>query len=347
MCKVMMFTNLSKIRSNKNLVETCQVLLSSQRDGFGYVYETEGSVMSGQRTNDIDSFEFNSSSQDLFIWSEGMSQDSSNLFGTPDKPIIGAGMFHGRISTNNKALINVHPLTFNDKSYLIHNGVVTNTGPAYRQITSNDTEHLLHYMERGQGIQDIAKHLTGYYAFGYMRDSRLTIARDAIAPLYSSWISDLETFIFATTEDLISGFCEAFEYSFTKPQKMKSDTCLIFEGNNLLSLVEFKSRGYGMREASLSSLSLGYSLSGGGNKWTESSIDDVTGFMDEEEESYLSFIAQNITKQDYIELDKTQIGYNKFLKLSNKDKSRCEIFNVHGENLLDLWYNENRREKSA
>lgn len=345
MCKVIMFTNISKIKNNQKLVDTCQDLLSSQRDGFGYVYQTE-TGMAGQRSNNLDTFKFNAgNASKTYAWSSEASSMQSNQFGQVKSKITGPAMFHGRISTNNKDLVNVHPLTYGN-GYLIHNGVVTDHGPKYTMTTNNDTEHLLNYMERGQGIDDIASNLTGYYAFGYIGvDGRLTIARDGIAPLYSAWLHKLQTFIFATTEELIEEFCESYKLSNPVIESMASDTYLVFNGNDLVEMRSFKSRGYGYSEASLAHLSLGYDLAGEYKESDFTSVNDQ--LLSQQEIDCIKFINSNITEQCFIELNKTQLTLSEYKYLTMTEQFQCDVYNVHGEMLMDLWLSEEQQKGSA
>lgn len=335
-----MFTNLSKIKNNKKLVETCQDLLSSQRDGFGYAMSTVEGI-AGQRTRDIEGFKFDQgNSTRLFPWSVDNAEVCNSFGNVKAKMSSGGAVFHGRISTNSKELINVHPLTYDNKTYLIHNGVVTNQGPKHEMITSNDTEHLLHYMVRGKGIHDLAENITGYYAIGMLsQNGELVIARDSIAPLFSAWLPKLGTFMFATTEDLIEDFCEAYSLEQPVCESMASDTYLKFKGNELVEMKSFKSRGYGYEESKFSGLSLGYKL--------DQDEASVYGEIESDVQGYLKFVDANIDANCYIELNKTQLWLQDYNKLSDTLKEQCDIFNIHGECLLDLYVEKTRRENAA
>lgn len=347
MCKQIIFTNINSKKlvenglTNQMLVETCQELLSDQSDGFGYILTTAKSGIVGQRTNDIDSFDFKDTgiikakkASPQFPWSmiSNVSNENtlcSNVIGNlqVDRAKVrlsGPALFHGRISTNNKALINVHPLSYdNSKEYLIHNGVVTNVGTSYPQVTSNDTEHLLHYMNGG--IEQLAANITGYYAFAMTRaDGALVIAKDRIAPLYSAWILELDTYVFASTESLIQDACSGLGLK-VSPQieAMSSDCYLEFKGNELIQMKEFKSLGFTMRESALSEKSLGYSLEG------------LNSSMSAAEEELVEYYDMNVDYSSFIERDKTQLTYQEYKTLSPEQKLDCDIYTIDGQSLLE------------
>lgn len=158
MCKVMAFSNFSKFKSMENAVNNALVQVTHEEtDGYGYAIQTKSGVF-GERGLNTENCQFNMNKTDLNL---PFIQKNTERFGQLDK-VIGAAIFHGRTSTNQVNLINTHPINKNGWS-LIHNGVVTNHGPKYKMVTSNDTEHLVHYLSE-KGIHELAKNLTGYYA---------------------------------------------------------------------------------------------------------------------------------------------------------------------------------------
>jgi hypothetical protein len=170
-----------------------------------------------------------------------------------------SGVFHGRTSTNQINLSNTHPIKKGD-TYLIHNGVVSNNGPTYIQETSNDTEHLLHYLNQKNGIQEIEKFISGYYAVCALKDKELIIFKDSIAPLFAAYIKEIDSFIFATTEILITQILKEMEYEHSNISAMNNDTFLKFKDGILTENFKIKPFGYSKRETKYAEKSLGKNI---------------------------------------------------------------------------------------
>lgn len=256
MCKIIALTNLSKVKSIKKLTETaCSLVGETERDGFGYAIQGAKGVF-GERTLRPSAF---SPSFARPLLTVPFAEPGYNRFGSKSKP-AGAGLFHGRTSTNNVSIVNTHPIVKN-RWTLIHNGVVTNHGPKYTMETTNDTEHLVHYLST-TGIKGIEEHLTGYYAFGAIApDGRLHVAKDSTAQLYVAEIPAIDSMVFATRESHITELCEAMNWTHSVTGKVDDDTYLVFEPDGTLITHEsIKPRGRTATEDAFSSRSLGYKL---------------------------------------------------------------------------------------
>ena len=254
MCKVMIFSDLSKVKSLKKLVNVVAPLITAHDDdGFGWCALSSRGVF-GERMTDVT----HGYRRDL----EGLAvktievKKTYEFFGRHGA-LTGPALFHGRTSTNNVSLINTHPIERN-AWHLIHNGVVTNHGPEYDARTTNDTEHLVHYLST-VGRKGIEEHLTGYFAVGAIDPTgALHIMRDNIAPLHVAWIESIESYIFATTRDLIEQVCKAMRYKAGPIDAVADNTHLIMRGNDVLSQDSLSPRGYGQREQGLMHKSLHY-----------------------------------------------------------------------------------------
>lgn len=262
MCKVIGFTNFSKVRKKVDTVEYLgKLLLSTERDGFGYaIWDKNSKSFFGERTADRT---FSSSFRDNpridFSFCD-KPKKLQNSFGEFDFENVGPAIFHGRISTNSKNLNNTHPIVKHGTA-LVHNGVVTDHGPKYETITTNDSEHVLERFVDNTFEQN----LTGYYAFlAINKEGELTVCRDTIAQLYSSWVEQLETYIFSTNEDNIVNTCKALGVDYSTIMKVSDNTMLTFQGNTITSKRVITSRGWSIVESRHSSKSLGYDLD---SKW--------------------------------------------------------------------------------
>jgi predicted glutamine amidotransferase len=256
-----MFTNFRNIENNKEKVEWLgNRLLKSERDGFGFAVNGKSGVYGEKFIGKSQTYETTVFEKD---------KDQYSMTGLPfinvtRQPIgkfskaNGGAIFHGRTSTNKMGFKNTHPIQKHGWT-LIHNGVVTDHGPKYKMITDNDTEHLVERLATG-GIASLTQHLTGYYAFGAFDPSgNLHIGRDAIAWLYVAKLPELETYVFATTEDLIKEFCEEFTIDRSPIELVKNNVYMVFNTKGeMISCQNIESRGYDTYSRGLASKSLGY-----------------------------------------------------------------------------------------
>ncbi len=280
MCKILIITNTRKITDHKALVTNAAAKLKSQRDGFGWAAITEDNKIFGVRTNDVEKFVSRLEGKKLMLpFLEG--SDSDNEFGE-FAPAITSRAFiaHGRVSTNNKDLINVHPINRAGWS-LIHNGVVTDHGPKYEMHTTNDSEHVLKHLVTG-GISAVSEHLTGYYAFAAFDPSgNLHIGRDRIADLYCAYVDSLESYVYATTKALITEMyqCSTGWVGLSAIAKMQDDVYVIHKPDGTFTWDRFKSRGRDVFSFSMAQRSLGRSFDDGDesqyyNDWLERTKSD-------------------------------------------------------------------------
>lgn len=258
MCKVLMLTKTDKMDMfSKAIRVISQELLGTEKDGFGYSVLGQKGIF-GERTLREGPF-FTRIRKREHIIDFPFVEKTCNDFGKFSKP-LGAGIFHGRTSTNDVNLLNTHPINKSGWT-LIHNGVVTNRGPNYKQKTTNDTEHLLHYLST-VGISGIEEHITGYYAIGAIDPKgNLHVIKDSIAHLYVAKNLTLDCYMFGTSEYSMRTVCKAMDWDIGPVDKVADDTYLIFDKHGeLTECRSFKSRGYQWEESQYSGKSLGYEL---------------------------------------------------------------------------------------
>jgi predicted glutamine amidotransferase len=267
MCKIATFTN-GKHISLQQIEEIGNILLKSENDGFGYAALGELGVFVEKTVSHTFKSRFLRSNL-------GPVQSIVEPVPTSTQgdyaPIVGPVILHGRTSTNHLGINNCHPIV-KQNYYLIHNGVVTDHGPKYKTKTTTDSEHVLtRFIE---GIDSVEKQLTGYYAFSCIDpDGILHITRDSIADLYIAWIDSHDTFLIGTTENLIDQICYTIGANTPVISKIKDNTYLVFQGNDLTFTKKIKSRGFERQHAALSEKSLGRKLDLDG--W-ESNVIDAT-----------------------------------------------------------------------
>lgn len=230
--------------------------VKGEKDGFGWVAQREDFKLFGERTNDIEAFKTCLDSTTSGALNLPFVEQWQNKFGDFDTKTR-AFMAHGRTSTNNKALMNVHPIIKNDWA-LIHNGVVSNHGPDYEMTTNNDTEHVLHHLQSG-GLESVARNLTGYYAFGgFSPNGDLHIARDRIAPLFCVHVPEIDSYIYGTTKELLKEICiDMFWYVKSSTAKLLDDVYVKHAASGEITYAHFTSRGKDAYSSSKASQSLG------------------------------------------------------------------------------------------
>lgn len=259
MCKIVAFTNFGKIKNQTSATEKIgNILLELESDGFGYAIHGKNGVF-GEKIAGPEKFRtrFDVSS---FVRLP-IIVERHRTFGTKG-PAVGAALFHGRTSTNDAGLLNCHPMQ-REGWHLIHNGVVTDHGEKYEKKTTNDSEDVLHRLI--QGIDAVERDLSGYYAFSAIDPTfKLHVARDSNATLFVAWSDDIDSFVFATTEDLLESVLKALKIKASPIEKVLDDCYMIFEGNTPVHQQKIKPRGYGRAEATWAHKSLGHSIDSGG-----------------------------------------------------------------------------------
>lgn len=341
MCKVLVLSNMKQVKSPDKLTNAIASAMSSREDdGFGYAIQGEGGVF-GERCLEPNFFktDFKSKILDLpFVDVE------YNRFGVKSKP-NGAGIFHGRTSTNDRTLLNTHPIIKNDWT-LIHNGVVNNHGPAYQMETTNDTEHMVHYLST-TGISGIEKHITGYYACAaFDPKGQLHIFRDSIATLYVAQIDQINSLVFATTQGLIEEVCKTMKWSHSHIEPMKDNFYIILKDGKTLTCQSIAPRGRTAVENKWSEASLGYQLNevtttGFDSKFSETmpynySIDKN---LSEDEISFLHEVNDLAdAAYTFFDYDGNAIKHDEFLEYSTAEQLACVVIRPDGTTVNTVNY---------
>lgn len=325
MCKIMVFTNLSKAKAKDlpKLVNTIGRTLNEPH-GFGYAIQGENGLF-GERTLKTQSFK---SALSRSLPEFNFLNRTYNRIGTRS-PIIGAGIFHGRTSTNDKTLINTHPIQKHGWT-VIHNGVVSDHGPKYNMITTNDTEHIVERLATG-GIESIETHLTGYYAVAaFDHEGLLHVFRDDRAPLYFAEVETIGSYVFATTESSIEKVCSEMKWKVSVIQPLADNYYTVWNGNSLVSESTFQPRGATFDENKWATESLrefkssysGYSSLYSDSKETEPYSRDEMKFLEETETLDASYLIL-----DYRE---NRIDLTEFRTYSPDEKLCCLIVRPDG-----------------
>lgn len=281
MCKVMAFSNATKLVFTEGLLQDIQESMNeTDNDGFGYAVLGHDSELWGERT-------LKKTIQSSFARKELTHKiphkKKSNKFGkmsTKHK----AAIFHARMSTNVKTLEATHPYV--DKGIaMIHNGVVsdTNTEPL-KLTTGNDTEIIFKYWLRDK-LESVQKYVSGYYALAVLDSNtgHLHIVKDSRAALFASFIKELDSYIFCTRESIIKDICERRKWTHGVIEELQDDIHITLDKNNVMSTAEIKPLGYTTAiDSRLVKQSLGYSAS----ESLESEYDSYYGWQNYKDDKY-------------------------------------------------------------
>lgn len=241
MCKLMAFTNVSKLKT-KELVKVLfnvNVEMRSEGDGFGWVASTQNGLV-GERYLDPEEFDMRITNKVKIP--HKVFKEKSAIIGNMGK-LSGALLIHGRTSTNSVNINNTHPFIMNDWA-LVHNGVVYDDGPKYNKKTNCDTEDLLYRFVTG-GMAAVEKHLTGYYAFGAIAPGgTLHVVRDDRAGLYCAYIETIDSMVFATVPGLIESVCTEMKWRVSAIEECLDNFHAVYNGNELIDLQGISPKKY-------------------------------------------------------------------------------------------------------
>jgi len=240
MCKLMAFSDGSRIKNLKLVINRALPLITKHdQHGFGWSAQGERGAFGERMTELAHGFRLDANK---YAVGRFPIAETYNAFGT-ESAVQGGLLIHARTSTNHKTLINTHPIQRNDWT-LVHNGVVSNRGLPYKMNTTNDTEHLVHYLST-DGIKAIETQLSGYYAFAaFDPQGFLHICRDDNATLHVAWIRSIKSYIFATTRDLIEDLCTEMKWKRGPIDAVSDNVYMVLQGNEILKQQTIKPRGY-------------------------------------------------------------------------------------------------------
>lgn len=235
MCKIFAMSNMAKVKLTPGFINTVRrEVCKSDNDGFGYAVLGQDGALGGERTIRPESFRPLEFDADSVTKKLPIVLETDNCFGVIDFESPKAFVAHGRYSTNSVSLANTHPFT-NDTSAMIHNGVVYDGTKLLTDLkTDNDTEVLFQYWQRG-GMDAIEENVSGYYAFVILdTDGTMHVVRDSSATLFVSYCSTVDSYIFATTKDIIINVARDRRWKIERPCEVTPNTYALFNGNELV-----------------------------------------------------------------------------------------------------------------
>ena len=269
MCKLAGWTSskdqpLSKQAADLALQAAHEVIIRSEKDGFGYAQ----SGSTGLRAKFVQPSEFENmdslpnlyrragNAASAFSTSYRTSQEGSYV---NNKHMI----VHGRTATCGVNLQNVHP--FRRKGWtLAHNGVVNWAGQKSKDhdSVSCDSEHLLICMADHTPMlqrKEALNHITGYAAFLALNpQGKMVVAVDDRASLYAG-ITSKGRWIFGTTKAIVEAIADAWNAKGVQAYPIDNWTWMEFNANELSDpeLSEWKHKDATSHQLGFASRSIG------------------------------------------------------------------------------------------
>lgn len=248
MCKLFAMTNMKKVKLNSKFIGIVKdaVTAEADKDGFGYAILDKRGNVGGERTLNVETFRaLRGNVNDRAVHKLSFVNKQNNVYGKINVNSAKAFVAHGRYSTNDVSLENTHPFVHKDFA-LFHNGVVQDAGKGVSKkdlTTTCDTEILYHYWQR-KGLSDITKNVTGYYALAILESSGLLhIIRDDQAELWITHIKSIDSYMIATTPDILEEVCKKMRWNCEPPEPIVDNKHIVFNGNEVVSENDFKPRG--------------------------------------------------------------------------------------------------------
>jgi predicted glutamine amidotransferase len=229
----MSISNVTKIKNlDATLLKVRDLVCEANRDGFGYSISYKSNLFSEKFIKPEDFVGLNKTllhdkmMLPVFDNSHSLSHGSHG-----DRPL--AITAHGRTSTNWKGDVEYsHPFVKGDNAF-IHNGVVdVPRSHQFDLMTDNDSEYLANVYWK-QGINGLSK-ISGYFAFMNLKlNGKLEVVRDNTASLYAAYVPDLDTYVFATTEGMITRLCTFLDVQCTKVSPVTAMRYFTVQGSKI------------------------------------------------------------------------------------------------------------------
>lgn len=235
MCKIMIMSGITdgnRGRATELIKAMAKVISPGNKDGLGYAAIGVDGKLFGERwlensqafTNDTEMTQFGDAV-------DGVGEYSS--FGEIALDKISAITLHTRMATAAKGMMNTHPFVYDvDDTSLIHNGIIDNDSDFKLRVSTCDSEAILQaYLmnevnKNPMMIGEMAKSLHGYYAAAlFSRDADgnriLDIFKGNHASLVVTYLHELGTYVFTTSEGDIASACRELKISMGKAYTIK------------------------------------------------------------------------------------------------------------------------------
>jgi len=271
MCKIGAIVFSKPVEWNETLSKVVdsfhKTLCSSERDGFGFIIQSQAKSRYIERY--VDPVDYIGIGKAFVERAKlgPMSNMVEGVFGRDGKvpKKVRAIILHGRTSTNEKNLPNTHP--FCKKGWaIVHNGVVDFDAPkGWAYYSTCDSEHIVNVLaNRGpKGLHDIS----GYMAIvGLNPHNDVIVGRCSTARLHVSSAAVCETpaLVFGTTSDNITSmFKDINVVDYTSPKMIRDGKLVTLRGAKQIAVDDFDLRAASTYARSQQQRSLGFQTTSG------------------------------------------------------------------------------------
>lgn len=246
MCKVLIMPGIKAEHREKTIKfirEMGKEMSSGNSDGLGYAAVDKDGSLFGQRwLVNRDAFGGAATKSKLKPFEKALRgsindvESEKNSFGDPSFKNIVAITLHTRLATSPKNMQNVHPFVYQEMdTSLIHNGIIRNDTDFKKSVSTCDSEAILtSYLQEGvnlnpEAMKAVGKSLNGYYACGVFsrnanKERILDVFKGNNPSLYLQEIKELETYVFATSDDDVKRVCDRLGLT-------KGDSFTVLEGH--------------------------------------------------------------------------------------------------------------------
>lgn len=240
MCKVMVMSGINDVNREKSVAfikEMAKEMSPGNKDGCGYAAIDDAGKLFGERW--LENSQAFTDINDVLQFGDAIEGTGEyNNFGDLNLNKVAAITLHTRMATSAKGIANTHPFVYeNEDTSLIHNGVIDNDKDFTLQVSTCDSEAILQaYLLNGVNhnpamIGAMAEMLYGYYAAAlFTRDASgnriLDIFKGNHASLVVTYLYELGTYVFSTSEMDISIVCRRLGISMGKAYTIKEGNLL-------------------------------------------------------------------------------------------------------------------------
>lgn len=246
MCKNMMIAGIKpEIADSKLwdfLMAATPYMAERDKDGVGYAAISPNGIWGERWLNPEDAWKFRKewtqADQDMKDKFQGTlsAEPRYNKFGLADPKETFAVLFHTRMATCDKGLMNVHPFVL-DNTALIHNGIIRNAHELKVLQSTCDSESILNQyvdhkvMNDPSAIEPAVRPLQGYYACGVLSKDEsgkeiMDIFRSSSAQLFAYYVDELDAIVFCTASEIVRNACRDLKWKCNNTFKFKEEVMI-------------------------------------------------------------------------------------------------------------------------
>lgn len=249
MCRLLAVVGTTKPKLAMEFVENCEPSMSKGNDdGIGMMQcFNDGNIVYDKwvKNKDFLNVKMNSDLIEIMSPLEGVidmnfasnDYETGTLFDLNNEALPTTICLHTRKATNGICINNTHPLVHNG-IHLMHNGIISNHNDFKKTVSTNDTEAILeryqyHDIQHNpNNIHNLIGDLKGWEACLVMSkiDDKiiLDVWKDDKAPLVCAYVDELNAFVFASSNIIISSSCAKMKMECSEILNIKNNSFIRF-----------------------------------------------------------------------------------------------------------------------